>query len=149
MMTSLPFGKTIAAATFAALTLGASLTMTAGTAEARDGRKGALIAAGVAGVLAFGALAAAASEHQRASGYIEDSYEPQESYGYPAYRQPVQYHHGYHPGHRPDYGYRPHRPRYPGYSETAYSYRGPVCKLKKQQVWDGYGWRIQRVQICR
>jgi hypothetical protein len=149
MMNSLPLGKKVAAVALAALTMGAGLTMTAGQAEARDGRKGALIAAGVLGALAVGAIAAQANESRY--GYVDDGHAADDVYapGYhqprTVYQQPVQYY-APHPG----YGYhRPHRPRHPGYSETGYSYRGPVCKLKKQQVWDGYGWRFQRVQVCR
>jgi hypothetical protein len=46
MMTSIPFGKKIAAVAFAALAMGAGLTMTAGEAEARRhaGRRGVLMA---------------------------------------------------------------------------------------------------------
>jgi hypothetical protein len=129
------------------------VTMSAGSAEARDGRKGALIAAGVLGALAVGAIAAQANE-SRHGYYVDDGYAADDVYA-PAYRQPrtvyqqpVQYYRSYEP--HPGYGYyRPHRPRHPGYSETGYAYRGPVCKLKKQQVWDGYGWRVQRVQVCR
>ncbi len=153
MMNSTSFGKKIAAAALAALTMGSAVTMSAGSAEARDGRKGALIAAGVLGALAVGAIAAQANE-SRHGYYVDDGYAADDVYA-PAYhqpravyQQPVQYYRSYEP--HPGYGYyRPHRPRHPGYSETGYAYRGPVCKLKKQQVWDGYGWRVQRVQVCR
>ena len=153
MTNSIPFGKKIAVAALAALTLGAGLTMTTSEAEARNGRKGALIAAGVLGALAVGAIAAQANQgHYGHSGYEpEDSYVP----AAPVYTQPqvVQYHPGYaHPG----YGYRGHpeyrqhrRHRHHGYAETGYGYRGPVCTVRKQRVFDGYGWRFQRVQVCR
>lgn len=143
MTNSTPFGKTIAAAALAALTLGSAVTMSAGSAEARDGRKGALIAAGVLGALAVGAIAAQANDGYYAGTDVGNGYAP--GYAHPAY-EPVQYYRSYDP--HPGYGYRHHR-RHHGYSETGYAYRGPVCKLKKQQVWDGYGWRVQRVQVCR
>lgn len=152
MKASIPFGKKIAAVAFAALAMGAGLTMNAGEAEARNGRKGALIAAGILGALAVGAIAAQANETRHGGHYVDDV-EPFDDIHTPAYhrqrsffRHPEQYHPVYHPyrGH----GYRHHRRHY-GYSETGYAYRGPVCTLRKQQVWDGYGWRFQRVQICR
>jgi hypothetical protein len=145
MTNSIPFGKKIAVAALAALTLGAGLTMTTSEAEARNGRKGALIAAGVLGALAVGAIAAQANQgHYGHTGYeSEDAYVPPA----PVYTQPqvVQYHPGY--GH-PEY--RQHRRhRHHGYAETGYGYRGPVCTVRKQRVFDGYGWRFQRVQVCR
>lgn len=163
MTISTPFGKKVAAAALAALTLGAGLTMTTGEAEARNGRKGALIAAGVLGALAVGAIAAS-SHHARADHggyYAHPGYEPDDAYvPAPVYHhpQPVQYHPGYaNPGYvHPGYGYRGHpgyrqhrRHRHHGYTETGYGYRGPVCTIRKQQVWTGYGWSVQRVQVCR
>jgi hypothetical protein len=161
MTNSIPFGKKIAAAALAALTLGAGLTMTTGEAEARNGRKGALIAAGVLGALAVGAIAAQAGQGH-GGHYGHSGYDPEDGYAPPApvYTQPqaVQYHPGYaHPGygHR-GYGigghpgYRQHpRHRHHGYAETGFGYRGPVCTIRKQRVWTGHGWAFQRVQICR
>ncbi len=117
MMNSTSFGKKIAAAALAALTMGSAVTMSAGSAEARDGRKGALIAAGVLGALAVGAIAAQANE-SRHGYYVDDGYAADDVYA-PAYRQPrtvyqqpVQYYRSYEP--HPGYGYyRPHRPRHP------------------------------------
>lgn len=43
---------------------------------------------------------------------------------------------GYGYGYGPGYGYAP-----------AY-YGGGGCYLQRQRVWDGYGWRIRRVQVC-
>jgi hypothetical protein len=151
MTNSMSLGKKVAAAALAALTLGAGLTMTTSDAEARGGRKGALIAAGVLGALAVGAIAAQANQghggYDGHAGYApEDSYVPPA----PAYTQPqtVQYHPGYGWGGHP--GYRHHkRYRHHGYAETGYGYRGPVCTIRKQRVFDGYGWRMERVQVCR
>jgi hypothetical protein len=137
------FGKKAAAAAVAALTLGAGMTMNAGEAEARYGRKG-LIAAGVIGALATAAIVGSAS---RAEAY-DDGYAHHPGYA-PA---PVYYHqprvHGYH---NPHFGYQ-HPPRarhYHGYQETGYAYRGPVCKIRKERFWDGWSWHVQRVQVCR
>ena len=27
-------------------------------------------------------------------------------------------------------------------------YEGPICHVERQQVWDGYGYRTRRVQVC-
>jgi len=45
----------------------------------------------------------------------------------------------------PVYAYPPPPPAYaepPGYGD------GPVCHIERQQVWDGYGYRTRRVQVC-
>jgi hypothetical protein len=124
------FGKKAAAAAVAALTLGAGMTMNAGEAEARFGRKG-LIAAGVIGALATAAIVGSA---QRAEAY-DDGY---------AYAP----HPGYAPG--PSYYYnQPRARRYHGHQETGFVYRGPVCKIRKERFWDGWGWQVQRIEICR
>lgn len=153
------FGKKVAAAALAALTLGAGVTMQAGDAEARYGRKGLAIA-GIAGALITGAIVASAANAHANPGYYDDGgYDP----GYaprPVYRQPQpvyyapqpQYygHPGQHYGH-PGYAPRRHhwRNRHPGYSETGFAYKGPVCKIRREQVWTPYGWQVQRVQVCR
>lgn len=49
---------------------------------------------------------------------------------------------GYAPGY---YGYAP-APAY--YGPPAYAY-APRCWWQNQRFWDGYGWRIRRVQVCR
>lgn len=144
MATVTTLGRKAAAAALVALTLGAGMAATTNDAEARGGRKGALIAAGVLGALAVGAIAA--NSAHASPGYYADAgydYEPAPVYHQP---RPVYYEPGYY-GHR-GYGYH-HRRNYHGYSETGMGYRGPVCKIRKQQVWDGYGWRFQRVQVCR
>lgn len=148
------FGRKAAAAALAVLALGAGMTLSAGDAEARGGRKGAMIAAGVIGAVAAGALIAGASNAHSAPAYYYTppnyAYEPP-SYTYEAPRavyypqQPVvEYNYPVNPG----YYHRPARRHY-GYSETGYAYRGPVCKVRKERVWDGYGWRMQRYQVCR
>ena len=45
----------------------------------------------------------------------------------------------------PDY-YAPPPP--PVYYAPAPVYYGPPCRWVKQRWWDGYGWRIRRVQVC-
>ena len=37
----------------------------------------------------------------------------------------------------PGYGYSYYEPGY-----------GPPCVWQRQRFWDGYGWRIRRVQVC-
>ena len=154
MITTL-FGKKAAAAAVAALTLGAGMTMNAGEAEARFGRKG-LIAAGVIGALATAAVVASSRQgYAQDHGYGHPGYAPDVDYApAPVYApQPVYYGHPGR-GYQPHYGYQPQpRPRYrnrhAGYSETGFAYRGPVCKIRKERVWTGYNWGIQRVQVCR
>jgi len=157
------FNKKAAALTLAALTLGAGVTMNAGEAEARFGRKG-LIAAGVVGALVTGAIAASAANRHHGGYYSDPSYDyapaPVYTAPRPVYAEPQPVYYGepevqYYG--RPGYGYAPHpqprrhnwRNRHAGYSETGYAYRGPNCKLKKQQVWNGYGYELQHVQVCR
>jgi hypothetical protein len=51
-------------------------------------------------------------------------------------------------------GYGYYGPRYYGYGPAYYGY-GPAyygdvggCYWQRQRFWDGYGWRIRRVQVC-
>ena len=46
---------------------------------------------------------------------------------------------GYGPGYGPGYGY---------YGGPAYVAATPGCYWQRQRFWDGYGWRIRRVQVC-
>jgi hypothetical protein len=40
------------------------------------------------------------------------------------------------------------RPAY-GYGAPAPVYvEEPACRLVRERFWDGYGWRIRRVQVC-
>lgn len=159
MATTSMFGKKVAAAALAALTIGAGVSMNSGEAEARYGRKG-LIAAGVVGALVTGAIVASAANAHANPGYYDGGYDVDYAPA-PVYpqAQPVYYHQPHprfygHPGHH--YGHpgwhhqrRVHRNRYPGYSETGFAYRGPSCRIKREQVWTGYGWAVQRVEVCR
>lgn len=156
MATTSVFGKKVAAAALVALTVGAGVTMNAGDAEARYGRKG-LIAAGIVGALVTGAIVA--SSRNAHAGYYDHGgydadYAPAPVYHQPQpvyYHQPQPQYYG-HPGHRYGHGYehrRHHGRNRPGYSETGFAYRGPVCKIRKEQVWTPYGVQIQRVQVCR
>jgi hypothetical protein len=36
----------------------------------------------------------------------------------------------------------------PYYGRPAY-YAGPPCFWRRERFWDGYGWRVQRVRVCR
>jgi hypothetical protein len=46
---------------------------------------------------------------------------------------------------RPSYGYGYGGPAY--YPAPAY-YGGPACTWRRERFWDGYGWRVRRVQVC-
>ena len=37
---------------------------------------------------------------------------------------------------------------YPYYGGPAYVADEPGCYLQRQRFWDGYSWRIRRVQVC-
>lgn len=41
---------------------------------------------------------------------------------------------------RPAYGY--------GYAPGPVYVEEPACHLVRERFWDGYGWRIRRVQVC-
>jgi hypothetical protein len=30
-----------------------------------------------------------------------------------------------------------------------YYYDEPVCRIRKERYWDGYGWSTRRVEVCR
>ncbi|MCA1999368.1 MAG: hypothetical protein LDL25_06225 [Hyphomicrobiales bacterium] len=162
MAISTEFGRKSAAIALAGLVLGAGLTMNAADAEARGGRKGAAIAAGIIGAVAAGALIAGAANAHSAPAY----YYTQPSYAYEppsyAYRAPAPvyvpeavpvYHGGGHGYYGHGYYEHPHRHYHPrrhrSYSETSFHYVGPVCRIRKQRYYDGWGWRVERVQVCR
>lgn len=44
----------------------------------------------------------------------------------------------------PYYGYGPGYYYGPG---PAYAY-GPGCGWRRERFWDGYGWRVRRIQVC-
>ena len=134
-----------AAAALVAVTLGAGLATSAGTAEARNGRNGAAIAAGVIGALALGAIAAGASERYAEPGYdgeADDAYAPPVR----AYRAPQ----AYYGDERPVYYGRDAYEGYDGaYRHRHVSSKSPNCHYSTQPYFDGYGYRPQRVQSCR
>ncbi len=115
-------------AVFLALaTLTATMTVTSSDADARRRRGVAtgLIAAGVIGGLALGAIAASSSARAHDGYYANDNY------------------------------YRPRpRPRYVTYDRYAddgyYVQRRPICRIKSIRTYDDYGnvYR-QRVRVCR
>ena len=41
------------------------------------------------------------------------------------------------------------RPAY-GYPAPAYVEEGPypACRMVRERVWDGYGWRVRRYEVC-
>jgi len=49
---------------------------------------------------------------------------------------------------RPAYGYYGYAPAPAYYGPPAYAY-GPRCWWQPQRFWDGYGWRVRRVQVCQ
>jgi hypothetical protein len=42
----------------------------------------------------------------------------------------------------------------PGYASPSYGYYepqpayAPPCRIQRERFWDGYGWRIRRVEVC-
>ena len=36
----------------------------------------------------------------------------------------------------------------PVYVEPPEYVDGPVCHVERQRVWDGYGWRHRRIEVC-
>ncbi|MGL5167978.1 MAG: hypothetical protein ACRC9K_19000 [Afipia sp.] len=36
----------------------------------------------------------------------------------------------------------------PGYGYAPAYYGGGGCYLQRERFWDGYGWRVRRVQVC-
>ena len=38
----------------------------------------------------------------------------------------------------------------PAYAAPAPVYvdEGPACRLVRERFWDGYGWRVRRVEVC-
>ena len=39
-------------------------------------------------------------------------------------------------------------PGYGYYGGPAPAYYGGGCYLRRERFWDGYGWRVRRVQVC-
>lgn len=39
-------------------------------------------------------------------------------------------------------------PGYGYYGAPAPAYYGGGCYLRRERFWDGYGWRVRRVQVC-
>ena len=35
----------------------------------------------------------------------------------------------------------------PYYGQPAYV-EGPPCRLVRERFWDGYGWRVRRIEVC-
>jgi hypothetical protein len=52
--------------------------------------------------------------------------------------------------HRPAYGYPSHgySQGYPGHGYYEPTYARQECQIRRERFWDGYGWRIRRVQVC-
>jgi hypothetical protein len=36
----------------------------------------------------------------------------------------------------------------PAYIDEPEYVEGPVCHVERQRFWDGYGWRMRRIQVC-
>lgn len=153
-MTTTSLRKKAAAAALVALTLSGGFAATTTAAQARGGRNGVAAVGALAAVAGLAIAASTAQAHAAPQDYAGAGYEaydqgyaqPVQYYGH-RYREPAYEGYGFEPRHYPRH--RPWRDRHYGYAETGYSYRGPVCKIKRQQVFDGYGWTWQRVQVCR
>jgi len=39
-------------------------------------------------------------------------------------------------------------PPRPAYAEPPEYVDGPVCHIERRQFWDGYGYRVRRVEVC-
>ena len=42
----------------------------------------------------------------------------------------------------------PPPPPPPAYAEPPEYIDGPVCHVERRQYWDGYGYRVRRVEVC-
>lgn len=40
------------------------------------------------------------------------------------------------------------QPRYYGPAYSYGYYGGPPCRIERQRFWDGFGWRVRRVEVC-
>lgn len=113
----------------------------------------------IAVVLGFGALAATSAPAQ-AQGFsisVGEPYgRPQERrwhrrYGRPVAFRPVSPYRTYQRYERPRYerpvAFRP-APVYRPYARPAY-YAGPRCTVRTMRQWNGYGWELQRREVCR
>lgn len=43
--------------------------------------------------------------------------------------------------------YAPPPPAYYGPPGPVY-YQEPACRIVKERYWDGYGWRVRRIEVC-
>lgn len=87
-----------------------------------EARGGGAIAAGVIGGLAAGAIIGSAVA--RPYGYYDGYYGGGYYAGGPYYAAPY----------------------YAGYAAPYYA--SAPCYVRRERIWDGYGWRIRRVRIC-
>ncbi len=49
---------------------------------------------------------------------------------------------------RPGYGYGPAPVYGYGAPPPAYVVEEPPCRMVRERFWDGYGWRMRRVEVC-
>jgi hypothetical protein len=95
-----------------------ALGTVAAPTDAEAGRRGGAVAAGIIGGLAAGAIIGGAIAAPRYYG-------PGPYYGGGYYYEPA-----------------------PAYYAPPPAYYGPPCYWQRQRFWDGYGWRVRRVQVC-
>ena len=122
-------GRKAVLGTAAVLALTA-MTPTASYAGGRHWHGGggaAFAGAAIAGAIGTGLAIAATRD---AYAYDAPGY-----YGGPAYYSAPAYY-----GDGPYYG--------PGYYGPAPVYYGPHCWWERHRVWDGWGWRFERVRVC-
>ena len=110
--------------TMMAVATAATMALTALAAPQQAEARGGRIAAGIVGGLVGGALlggALAGPGYYGGYGYGPYGYYGGGPYGY--YGGPA----GYYPG---------------------AGYYGSGCYLQRQRFWDGYVWRVRRIQVC-
>lgn len=134
--------KTLAFAAFAgALSLSGTL-LTAGTAKAAPATTGLILPTQETSTRLIEKVGDRGRGHYRRAHYRRQVYHRRQVHHRRVYYRPVYS--------RPAY-YRPayHRPVYYRPAYVAPVYYGRRCRIVRQQVWNGWGYVVQPVRICR